>query len=163
MRKIFNLLIVAVVAAMSFSLASCSDDTPTPANGGLKVNGQDWGLYNDVVPYYQDAGFYYLGISPTGQVHSITCYAGIIGLKVGETVNITSIVLGDDNAEYKYESGSVTVSKVQKGVITLSFNNYKIKYVGPSMSSLGDNRGDDIAGLSTLTLSGEVPFSPYSI
>ena len=154
------------VAAISLGFTSCSSDDDEPGGGSsygsLTVNGQKWDV-GSTVPNYDESGFYYIGVSKSGVMHTIACYEALTEYEVGDEVPPAYLVLGTENAEYSYEDGEVTVVKKSGKNITLKFDNYTVAFTGLLVSALGDGRGPDIANANTLEMNGTVTFVYHTL
>lgn len=159
MIRKFTFLTVLLTLALGFS--ACGDDNDDDVSvesfGLLTVNGAKWEISNSA-PNYTESEFFYMGTSPSGNIHIIVCFEDLTDVEVGEDVTPSSIMLGTENAEYSYVDGDVIVKSISGSEVTLTFNNYVVSYDGVWESLLGDSREPDIKDASTLKIKGTVTF-----
>lgn len=165
-KYIQSLATMLFVAAISLGFTSCSNDDDEPggdfSNESLTVNGQKWDA-GSTVPNYDESGFYYIGVSESGVMHTIACYEDLTVYEVGDEVTPSYLVLGTENAKYSYVDGEVTIVNKSGENVTLKFDNYTVAYTGPLVSALGDGRGPDIASTNTLEINGTVTFVYHTL
>ena len=156
MKKESRFLIINIV--LSILLAGCVQaKLPDLKGNELYINNNVWNIGLSE-PSYDDSGFYYVGVSPSFETHTLACYVDLSDVQKMDNVTPEYLLLGMDNAEYICISGKVVVSNISKYTITLNFDNFKVKYIGKYINGIGDNRGNDIINDDILLINGTVSF-----
>ena len=143
-------------------LTGCSkdDDEELGSNGGsvLTVNGKKWETVS--LPVFGEEGFFFNCTTPNGIGHAMIFDEDLTDedLEKGDDVSPDEVFFPTENAVYRYDDGDVIVTKCSSKSVTLSFDNYKVRYAGKYESIMTDDRNEDIADEKYLTFNGTVTF-----